>query len=163
MKRAMTILGTVLISSTVFASASSILGQYTNQSSLRFFGSADSCEELKGVYEPETDTKNGICVVRNDSTLNTVTIAENGNAQTTVQIEVIYGAIHTRSFSGVVTNMKNNTLLVQETELNDDGKIAQVTKDACTLKITITGQKATTEFGKNCDRDLSRASETVKK
>ncbi len=151
-----------IVSSVGFAEATSLVGQYSNQSAIHFFGTKESCLDEKGDFEAVDSNDNGSCIVRNESTTNDITISKNDKNQYTVIIGVVFGAYKTREFSGLVTRIEGNTLTVREASFADNGQVEKLQKEGCQLTLTVTDNKAILTLGSRCEHDLSRASGAIK-
>lgn len=158
MKKKMTILSTMLISLTLFASDKSYTGSYSTPSLALFYGFTEQeCNEDKGDFEEAGSS----CY---KETENIITIKTNQVNQNIIKISVIYGPSNKSNFSGVATNIVNNALIVQEAIINEDGSVDSLIKGGCTLSVQFSNNnKATLKLGKNCDIDLERASGALKK
>ncbi len=157
MRKMTAILGLIFISSSVFASEVSYVGNYSAPSSIRFFGyTQEDCDAESGSFEDSE----GACYL---SAENTISIETNQQQQNIVNISVLFGPANMRDFSGVVTQIKKNVLTVKEADIEDNGTVSNLVKGGCRLTIKIIKNKATLSLGKSCDRDLGRASDAVKK
>ncbi len=153
----MTILGLVLISSTVFAINNSTLGEYSTPSGIRFSDyTKEGCVSENGDFNEEDQA----CY---HSAENTISIKQNAENKTLVIISVVYGSGNMRDFSGVVTQENKGELLAKEANIDDSGKIESLVEGGCNLEITIQNNTASLKLGRACDLDLERASGAQKK
>lgn len=167
MKKVTTILGLMLVSSTVFAYPTAIptniLGEYSSPSGVRFFGYTEAdCKSEGGNFELEDEAeKTGVCYLPANDTISITNLKKDKNM---VSVDVIWGPGNQRSFTGFVTIATENVIFVREAEMTEDGAGEKLMEDGCRMILKVKNNEASIlNLSDTCDSDLARASGAVKK
>jgi hypothetical protein len=126
----------------------SVLGRYEKASAVRTFESQESCKEMSGEFMPD----DGACIVSYAGG-NSIVISKSSinDEHDIVEVSTVFGAIHQRSFEGLVIKSKSGQMIA--VEINPDTE--KPLKRACVLAVVVDGGSASVlPSGKFCDRGL---------